>query len=204
MLRTRVLAAGALALLLPAAAAAEETAALAAAAPAADMEIGPRVGLKLGFGGVTPGGLRAGGMILYRLSEGVWFDGEVAFSFGGGGAECYMTREADDPLACEHVLADGFGAQVAAGVRWFTAPRGRFRPYARLGLALAVATFGDDDVAGLALAPWLGGGLRVRMAERVTLGVEAAAQAGAGLYDRELGLEPYLALVAQVGVDFAF
>lgn len=204
------------------AAEAEETASAASAADAADattaavdateavdepvakQEIGPRLGVQVGVGGVAPGGVRAGGVFLYRLDETTWFEGEAAFSFGGGGASCWYDRSENLTLVCDHGAFDGFGMSFGGGVRVFLdrQPSG-FHPFVRGGLSLGFVRFGDDAVSGVPLTISGGAGLRLRVADRVAVLGEAMALLSPGLYNRDLGLQFSGGLVVQFGVELA-
>jgi hypothetical protein len=166
-----------------------------------DQRFGASLGIATGATGVTPGGFRLAGSYLYRMTERSWFDGEVGFSFGGGGADCFLDR--DRQLVCDHGLADGFGATLSGGVRyaWPRRPSG-FQPYVRGGATLFLARFGDDDVSGGGLAPYLGAGGRFRVANRVHVGGEALLTVGVGGYTRDLGLELLAGMTVTFGVEF--
>jgi hypothetical protein len=165
-----------------------------------DQELGARAGLVSG-GRVTPGGLRVGGHYLYQLTDDDWFDGALLFTFGGGPASCFRDRE--DDVVCDHGRLEGFAGELAVGVRRFFPARGGFLPYARVGAALRVVRFGDDDVTGLA-APLTGGaGIRIRVAPWVAVAAEAQLELGAGVFSRGLGLEPQAGLAVGSAVEFA-
>jgi hypothetical protein len=165
-----------------------------------DQELGVRVGLVSG-GRVTPGGFRIGGHYLYQLTDDDWFDGALLFTFGGGPAGCFRDRQ--DDLVCEHSRLEGFAGELALGVRRFFPPQAGFLPYARLGAALRVVSFGDDDVTGLAVPLTAGAGLRVRVIDWVAVALEAQLELGAGLFSRGLGLEPQAGLAIGAAVEFA-
>lgn len=164
-------------------------------------EIGAFLGLELG-GGTTPGGLQAAGRYLYRLSDRDWLDTGVAFTFGGGDAECFRDR-ADD-VVCDHGPLSGFAAEASAGIRrtFASAGEGRFVPYAHAGVALRLVSFGDDGLRGAAVPLYLGGGVRARVADRVDVVGGALARAGVGFFNRDVGAEPQLSLAVVGGVEF--
>ncbi len=167
----------------------------------AELELGARIGLQAG-GGVTPGGFHIAGAYLQRMTAETWFDAEVSFVFGGGGQDCWFNRDVE--LVCAPGLVDGFAAQFAAGGRWFpTVTESGFVPYVRGGAALHIPHFGDDDLTGVALPLWIGAGGRYRVAERVAVTGELVLLGGPALYGRDLGLQPYGALLVQFGVDIA-
>jgi hypothetical protein len=188
---SRRLIGAALALVLGAGPARSDAPVAAAPAPAAepdvaDREIGGVLGIASGSR-TTPGGLRVGGRFLYQLSDEDWFDGNVAFTFGGGDAACFRDRA--DRFVCDHGLTDGFGGELGVGVRRFFAGNEGFRPYARLGVAARVIRFGKDDVTGFAIPISAGGGVRVRVSDDVAVGGEASLELGPGWLGHGLGLE---------------
>lgn len=199
------IAAGALGL--PAGARADEAAAEAAEAAetsdapvAADRELGASLGVAVG-GGVTPGGLRVEGRYLYQLSEDDWFDGRMAFTIGGGAAACFRDR-ADD-VVCDHGRADGIAIDLGGGVRrWLVGQQG-FAPWVGVSAALRLVRFGDDELTGVALPLAAAAGVRARVADRISVGGQAALEAGPALLGRGLGLEPQLGLVIGATVDVA-
>jgi len=162
-------------------------------------EIGARTGIAAG-GRVTPGGLYLAGEYLYQLSDTDWFDGGFGFVFGAGTASCFRDRE--DDVLCDHGIAHGFAGELSAGVRRWLLGRGQFVPYVRAGVSLGVATFNKDEVRGLTVPLWVGAGVRARVSEGVAVAAGAVLKAGAGWYNRGLGLEPLAGLLVTVGVDF--
>lgn len=163
--------------------------------------IGGRLGAEIGVGGAASGGLRLGGVYLYRLDETTWFDGGAGIVFGSGDAACYLDRDAE--LVCDHGMFDGFAMHLEGGLRWVLArqPSG-FTPHVRAGVALSYVRFSDDDVTGIALSPWGGIGGRFKVANRVHVGGEALIRVGAGRYTRDLDLELLGAIIVQFGVEF--
>jgi hypothetical protein len=168
-------------------------------APAGNQELGARLGLGIG-GRVSPGGLMIAGNYLYRLSDLDWFDGGVGFSFGSGAADCFHDR--GDDLVCDHGALDGVAADVYAGIRRFFPGRGQFTPYAHGGVALRVASFAGDEVRGVVAPLWIGGGVRARVHETVSVGGGAMLLVGAGWFNRGLGIEPQASLAISAGVEF--
>lgn len=196
MRRDRVIPAAALAaLLLAAPSRAEER-----EPPVAAQEIGPIAGLE-GGGRVSPGGLHVGGVYLYRLTASDWLASGVGFTFGGGGAACFRSRE--DELLCDHGLFEGFAAEAQVGVRRFFAGQRGFVPFAGAGLSVRLSSYPDDGVLGLGVPLYARGGVRYRVAERVALVGAASLRAGVGFYDEGLGLEPHFTLGVRGGVEFA-
>lgn len=163
-------------------------------------EMGARLGAQLAALGLTPGGLRVGGLFLYRFTETGWFDSELAFTFGAGGKECYLDRQRD--FACDHGIADGFSLQLLAGVRHYLDRRpSGFEPFVRGGLAGHFSRFDDDEVTGVAIPLWVSAGGRFRVAEGVAVTGDVVFLAGPSFYDSGLGAEPYGAFLVQLGAD---
>lgn len=169
------------------------------AAEIGDQGIGGAIGLAAG-GRVTAGGVRVTGHYLYQLAERDWFDGIASFTFGSGDAACF--RDRGDDVVCKHGLAGGGAIEVAAGVRRMFGSRGRFRPFARAAVGVAVVRFSDDDVTGVAIPLHLGGGLRTRVSPLVAIVALADATLGIGRFGRGLGSEPQLGLAVTIGAEF--
>ena len=176
----------------------------ASAAPAADWtpagerELGMRLGLATG-GRVTPGGVRMTGVMLYRVSENDWFEGSMGFTFGRRGDGCFIAR--DGAFTCTHGALDGAAADLMVGIRRFVAPREQFAPYLRAGVGLRLVRFPGDEVDGVAVPLVLGAGARARVSDRIAVGGDVALEAGAGLFDHALGVEPQLGLAVQATVE---
>ena len=162
-------------------------------------EIGGVVGVGMG-GNLTPGGIAAEGRYLYRLSELDWLETSVHFRLGGGGKECFRDRQST--FVCEHGLADGFSAQGSLGLRRYFTGQKQFRPFVRAGAGLELISFADDGVTGLGLPLYLGSGIRVEVANRVLVVVDATLRAGPSILNKGLGLEPSLSLSVAAGVEF--
>ena len=172
--------------------------------PVAKQEIGLRTGAQIGFPSLGAGGLRLGGVYLYRLNENTWFDGEVAVAFGSDARECYYSRAESLTLVCAHGGFDGFSMSVAGGLRWFLDPReSGFHPYVRAGIGLSYAGFSEDGVSGVGLVAQGGAGGRFRVTDTIAVSGEALLLLGPGLYNSELGLRLLGGLVVQFGVEFA-
>lgn len=165
---------------------------------AGERELGGRLGVAMG-NGLTPGGLRAAGIMLYRLSRDDWFEGSLAFTFGRSRAACFTDR--DGAFTCDHGVIDGAAIDIVAGVRRFVAVRDRFAPYLRAGLGLRVAGFGGDDVRGLAIPVVAGVGVRGRVSEMVSVGADAGLELGVGWFDHDLGAAAQVGVVLQATVD---
>lgn len=163
-----------------------------------DQLLGGSIGLA-GGGRTTPGGLRITGHYLYQLSDKDWFDGIASFTFGGGGSACFRDRQ--DDLLCDHGPAAGGAVEVIAAVRRMFAPQGRFRPFVRAGVGLALVRFSDDDLTGASLLLHAGGGLRAAVASGVAIVVGADLAAGAGTFGRGIGGEPQLGLAVTAGAE---
>ncbi len=164
-----------------------------------DQAIGAETGIA-GGGRATPGGLRVAGHYLYQLSERDWFDGTAAFTFGGSGAACFRDRM--DTMVCDHGFTDGRGVEISASVRRMFAAQGQFRPFARVGLGVAIVRFADDDVSGLAIPLHLGGGVRARVAPSVAVVAQGELQLGVGRFGSELGLQRQLGVAITAGAEF--
>jgi len=181
-----------------------EAAEAASDEPVGKQEIGLRLGAQLGWTDLTPGGLRVGGVYLYKLDDITWFDGEAATSFGSGESACFYSRAEELTLVCNHGGLDGFSMSVSAGVRLFYVRRASgFHPYLRGGAGLSYAGFSGDEVSGAVLFGYGGAGGRFRVAPRVAVGGEALLVLGPGLYNSDLGLQLLGGLVVQFGVEFA-
>jgi hypothetical protein len=167
-----------------------------------EQELGGRLGAEFG-GRVSPGGLHVGGSYLYQMTDDDWFEGGLAFTFGGGDAACF--RDRDDDYLCDHGVMEGFSGEVAAGVRrfFFSRRQGRFLPYARAALGLRLIGYGADGVTGLAIPLQLGGGVRVRVAERISLTGGADLRLGPAWFNKDLGVEPHVGLAVHAGIEFA-
>jgi hypothetical protein len=176
--------------------------ALSAPAGAAEQELGARLGAQISATDTTPGGLRLGGVYLYRMTERTWSDSAAAFTFGAGGAECYIPR--DGGFTCAHGIADGFSFQVASGLRWYPdLGGGDAQPYLRGGLGLGIVRFGADEVTGLAIPLFAGAGVRFAVTEKVTLSGEAQLDVGPALFNHDLSFQPYLAMTILFGVEIS-
>jgi hypothetical protein len=162
-------------------------------------EIGAVLGVAMG-GKLTPGGVAAEGRYLYRLSELDWLESSVHFSLGAGGKECFRDRRST--FVCEHGLVDGFSAQGSMGVRRYFVGQQQFRPYVRAGVGLELISYADDGVTGVGLPLYLGGGVRVEVANRVLVVGDATVRGGASLFNKDLGIEPNVSLSIAAGVEF--
>lgn len=161
-------------------------------------ELSGTIGVELG-GRVSPGGLHLGGAYLYQLSDRDWFDGGLAFTLGGGGRACFQDR--DGETLCDHGVTDGFGGEVAAGVRRYFPGQGRFTPYARVALALRLVSYGGDDVRGFAIPLEAGGGVRAKVSDRVSVVGAAELRLGPAWFNSGLGAEPHLGLAVHAAAE---
>ena len=161
-------------------------------------ELSGMLGVELG-GRVSPGGLHLGGAYLYQLSERDWFDGGLAFTLGGGGRACFQDR--DGETICDHGVTDGFGGEIAVGVRRYFTGQGRFTPYARVALALRLISYGGDDVRGFAIPLEAGGGVRARVSDRVSVVGAADLRLGPAWFNSDLGAEPHLGLAVHAAAE---
>ena len=163
-----------------------------------DQLIGGQIGLAAG-GRTTAGGLRITGHYLYQLTDEDWFDGTASFTFGGGGAACFRDRA--DTFLCDHGLASGASIEVSAAVRRMFAPQGRFRPFARAAVGLALVRFTGDDLSGVAIPLHAGAGLRATVAPGVAVIALADAMIGLAAFGRGAGGEPQLGLAITAGAE---
>jgi hypothetical protein len=159
--------------------------------PAADQELGVRIGGGLGAN-VSPGGLEIAGLYLYRLAESDWLESSVGFTYGGSGNGC-----------CDHGLVSGFAGEVSAALRHFFAESAGLYPYASLGLALRLVSYGDNDVRGLAWPFVVGGGARLPLGKGVSLVGGGLMRLGAGIYSDGMGVQPHVTVGIHVGMEFA-
>ncbi len=164
-----------------------------------DRELGAHLGVVTG-GRVSAGGLRIGGVFLYRLSTADWFEGGLDFVVGSGAAAC-STDEMDE-FRCNHGAFSGRSGQLSIGIRRFFAANGAFTPYAHVDLGVRLSSFPDDDVRGVAIPATVGGGVRARINDLLTLGAGAAVEAGVGWFSRSLGIEPQLAFTVNASAAF--
>lgn len=174
-------------------------------------ELGARLGWQTGIGDVSPGGLRVGGVYLYKLSSDSWSENGASVGFGSGDASCWYDRE--NALVCDHGVADGFTFQLTTGVRWYpNLGKKGAQPYARAGLGLAYVRFVDDFLTGIALPVHVGAGARFEITERVSVGGEALFELGPAIFGTDsgaapadsesLGFEAYSSLVVLFTIDF--
>ncbi len=164
-----------------------------------DQGIGADVGLVIG-GRSTPGGLRFAGHYLYRLSDEDWFDGTASFTFGSGSPDCFTDRRGG--YVCEHGYLGGRAVEVTAAVRRMLATDGSFRPFARVGIGIAIVRFSDDDVTGFTIPLHAGGGVRVQVIPEVAVVAQAELVLGVGAFGHSLGIEPQLGAGVLVGAEF--
>jgi hypothetical protein len=177
---------------------AEDTA-VRAEDPAGTQELGAQLGLETG-GRVSPGGFHLLGNYLYRLSDEDWFDAGLSFTIGGGAAACF--RDRDNDLLCDHGIASGVAFEASAGVRRFFAGQERFSPYLLGALGARLVSFGSDDLTGFAVPLLLGGGIRARVADRVSVIGAADLRLGPAWFNRDLGAEPHITLSVHAGAEF--
>lgn len=164
-----------------------------------DQHVGANVGIASG-GNVTPGGLRVAGHYLYQLSSTDWFDGTASFTYGSNGAGCFRDRM--NAVECDHGFTDGSSVEVAATVRRMFAPQGKFHPFARAGIGIALVRFGADDLTGVAFPLHAGAGVRTNVAYGVAIVAQADLQLGLGVFDRGLGKEAQLGMTLTAGAEF--
>jgi hypothetical protein len=167
--------------------------------PAGDQELGARIGMEMG-GRVSPGGFHVLGSYLYRLSDEDWFEAGLSFTVGGGAAGCFRDRE--DVVQCDHTIARGVGLEGLVGIRRFFSGQDRFSPYARLALGARLVSFPADDVTGFAVPLILGGGIRARVTDTVSVVGGADLRLGIGWFNRGLESEPHVSLTIHAGAEF--
>lgn len=165
-----------------------------------ERELAASLGVAIGAGGLTPGGLRVAGSYLYQLSDLDWFDGGVAFTFGGGGAACFRDRA--DEVVCDHGAASGVATDFVIGVRRFFAGDGGFRPWVRPSVALRVARFGGDDLTGAGVIAGAAGGVRVRVLDWLAVGGHAALELGGAWFGGDVGPTGQAGLTIGADVEF--
>lgn len=157
------------------------------------------VGLEMGAGGTTPGGLRLAGAHLYQLSASDWLMSEIAVTYGTPGAEC-VADEAGD-LECDHGLIDGVAVSLGAGVRHYFPSQGAFSPFAVGGLSLRLVSFPSDDLAGGGAVVMAGGGIRAVVADGVAVTGGATLCGGVAFLGRGVGAALQASLVIAAGAE---
>lgn len=193
--------------LVPAIASADEASTTAAAesrsAPAdmSDQGIAAMLGVAIG-GRSTPGGLNVAGHYYYQLNDQDWFDGTASFIIGSGSPDCFRDRM--NAVICDHGPADGFAAELGAGVRHFlpSLANETFWPFARGGLGAALVRFSGDDITGVAFSLHAGAGLRASVTDAIAITGEADLQLGLGAFSDHLGGEPQLGVSVSAGAEF--
>lgn len=165
---------------------------------AGERELGARLGVAMGRR-FTPGGVRAAGVMLYRLSDDDWFEGSMAFTFGRSRTACFTDRDGD--FACDYGVIDGTAIDLVAGIRRFLPGPERFAPYLRAGVGARFLSFGGDDVRGFAIPLSAGTGVRARVNELVAVGADVGGELGIAWLDHGLGSESQLGIVLQATVE---
>lgn len=180
------------------AAPAEAPAAEAERDVAGERELGARLGVAMGRR-FAPGGVRASGVMLYRLSDDDWFEGSMAFTFGRSRAACFTDRDGD--FACDYGVIDGTAIDLVAGIRRFLPGPERFAPYLRAGAGVRFLSFGGDDVRGFAIPLSAGTGVRARVNDLVAVGADVGGELGIAWLDHDLGTQSQLGIVLQATVE---
>jgi hypothetical protein len=185
----------------PASARAEQVAEATALAsePGADIELGGHMGVTTG-GGATAGGMRFGGVLLYRLSRLDWFEGVLDFTVGAGSAACFRDRAGE--FLCNHGSVSGRSLEIGGGVRRFLLPEEQFTPYAHVRVGARILSFPGDEVQGFAIPVVAGAGVRAQVSEFVTVGGGADLELGLGWFNHDLGVQPQVGLTVRVGAEF--
>lgn len=190
-------------LLVPGVASADDAVAVSKSAPAdmSDQGIAAMLGVAIG-GRSTPGGLNVAGHYYYQLNDQDWFDGSASFIIGSGSADCFRDRM--NAVICDHGPADGFAAELGAGVRHFlpSLANETFWPFARAGLGAALVRFSGDDITGIAFSLHAGAGLRASVTDAIAITGEADLQLGLGQFSNHLGGEPLLGVSVSAGAEF--
>ena len=163
-----------------------------------DQELGGQIGLAVG-GDVTPGGLRVAGHYVYKLTDRDWFDSIIAFTYGGGSAQCFHDRSG--ALVCSHGPLDGDGVELVGEVRHLFAAQDAFRPFALAGIGIGIVHYAGDGLSGVAIPLRAGGGLRYAIATGVALVAEAEVVVGLGILGRALGAEPQFGAALTAGAE---
>jgi hypothetical protein len=165
---------------------------------AGERELGARLGVAMGRR-FTPGGVRAAGVMLYRLSDEDWFEGSMAFTFGRSRTACFTDRDGD--FACDYGVIDGTAIDLVAGIRRFLPGPERFASYLRAGVGVRFLSFGGDDVRGFAIPLSAGTGVRARVNDLVAVGADVGGELGIAWLDHGLGTQSQLGIVLQATVE---
>jgi hypothetical protein len=165
---------------------------------AGERELGAHLGVAMGRR-FTPGGVRAAGVMLYRLSDEDWFEGSMAFTFGRSRVACFTDRDGD--FACDYGVIDGTAIDLVAGIRRFLLGPENFAPYLRAGVGARFLSFGGDDVRGFAIPLSAGTGVRARVNDLVAVGADVGGELGIAWLDHGLGTQSQLGIVLQATVE---
>lgn len=179
---------------------------LAAAAPAyaetptrePQVALAAEVGAS-GGGGTTPGGMRLGGRYLYRMTDHVWFDGGVHFTFGTPQTGC--SRTPPDGMSCDHGVADGFSGDLTLGLRHDLPGQGAFTPFVRGGVFGRVLRFAADDVNGAAAGVDAGAGVAALVKDDVAVVGSAGVFAGRAWLGSGVGDAGQLGMIVTLGAE---
>lgn len=169
--------------------------------PDGKQELGVQLGLATG-GRVTPGGAHIAGRYSYRLGDRDWFELGVGFTYGDNEIGCGRDSDSNQ-MSCDHNSIGGFSGEIGAGLRRYFLGRQSFTPYLRGGLSARVVSYKEDDVKGVAIPFWLGGGVRAPVAPGVFVGADAVLSVGAGIFNKNLGTEPQAAMTVMGSVEFS-
>ena len=167
---------------------------------ASDEEIGARLGLALNLASLGTGGAALGGVFLYRVAGTVWIDSRVHVVAGGGGKDCYLAR--DESITCDPAIVSGASITLLAGPRLFLPRVGAFTPHLGGGAGLGYGVLADDDLAGIHIPLWLGGGARRELRPGLWLGAELVVSGGPAHFSRGQGWVPQVAVSACATLDF--
>lgn len=152
-----------------------------------------------GGGGTTPGGMRLGGRYLYRMTDHVWFDGGVHFTFGAPTTGC--SRTPPDGMSCDHGVADGFSGDLTLGLRRNLRGQGAFTPFVRGGVFGRVLRFAADDVTGAAAGVEAGAGVAAVVRKDVAVVGSAGVFGGRAWLGSGVGSAGQLGMMVTLGAE---
>ena len=162
------------------------------------------LGFQYGLTDDSVGGFKMGFSYGYRLTNWMWFDAQVNFSFGG---DCKgEAPSAGEPkeYACNSV--HGFGIEAIAGVQWKFYGIKKWKapvvPFAKAGLGVvAIVSNGPND--GAALVARGSGGVRYHFFKWFAVGGEVGVTLGPA-FRNELDTGFYAAVDVAAGAEFHF
>ncbi len=172
--------------------------------PAGFTAVVGNIGFQYGITNDSVGGFKLGLTYGYRLTDWIWFDAQVNFTFGGSCVGEAPVEDADKEYACGSVR--GFGIEAIAGAQWkfygiekWQAP---VVPFVRAGLGVvAIISNGPND--GAALVARGSGGVRYHFFPWFAVGGELGAAIGPA-FRNHLDTGLYAALDVMAGAEFHF